>query len=100
MLFRSKDLFREDSGYLDIMSEEIRDQMRALMAEDEMKTYWVDKTDIPELNWEGLKEDQNYYFDDNGNLVLVFDEYEVAPGYMGAQEFTVEKAVFEGMLNG
>lgn len=95
-----KDLFREDSGYLDIMSEEIRDQMRALMAEDEMKTYWVDKTDILELNWEGLKEDQNYYFDDNGNLVLVFDEYEVAPGYMGAQEFTVEKAVFEGMLNG
>ena len=95
-----KDLFREDSGYLDIISEEIRDQMRALMAEDEMKAYWVDQTDIPELNWEGLKEDQNYYFDADGNLVLVFDEYEVAPGYMGAQEFTVEKAVFEGMLNG
>lgn len=95
-----KDLFREDSGYLDIISEEIRDQMRALMAEDEMKAYWVDQTDIPELNWEGLKEDQNYYFDADGNLVLVFDEYEVAPGYMGAQEFTVGKAVFEGMLNG
>lgn len=93
-----RDLFREDSGYREILSEEIRDQMRALMAEDEMKAYWVDQTDLPELNWEGLKEDQNFYFDADGNLVFVFDEYEVAPGYMGAQEFTVEKAVFEGML--
>lgn len=93
-----RDLFREDSGYQEILSEEIRDQMRTLMAEDEMKAYWVDQTDLPELNWEGLKEDQNFYFDAEGNLVFVFDEYEVAPGYMGAQEFTVEKAVFEEML--
>ncbi len=93
-----KDLFREDSGYNEIISEEIRNQMRTLMAEDEMNAYWVDKTDIPDLNWEGLKEDQNFYFDADGDLVLVFDEYEVAPGYMGAQEFIVNKTVFEGML--
>lgn len=93
-----KDLFREDSGYNEVISEEIRNQMRTLMAEDEMNMYWVDSTDMPELNWQGLKEDQNYYFDADGNIVIVFDEYEVAPGYMGAQEFTVEKAVFEDML--
>ena len=33
-----------------------------------------------------------------GNLVIAFDEYEVAPGYMGAQEFTVEKGIFENLL--
>lgn len=93
-----KDLFREDSGYNEVISEEIRNQMRTLMAEDEMNMYWVDSTDMPELNWQGLREDQNYYFDADGNIVIVFDEYEVAPGYMGAQEFTVEKAVFEDML--
>ena len=95
-----RDLFQENSDYQEVMSEDIRNQMRALMAEDEMNMYWVDSEDMPELNWQGLREDQNFYFDADGNIVIVFDEYEVAPGYMGAQEFTVEKAVFEGLLKG
>lgn len=90
-----KDLFLENCDYNTLISENIREQMRAQMAEDESKAYWVDKTDMPGLNWKGLKEDQNFYFDASENLVIVFDEYEVAPGYMGAQEFTVEKAVYE-----
>lgn len=93
-----KDLFQENSGYNELMSENIREQMKALMAEDEMNVYWVDYADVPEWNWQGLKENQNFYFDENENIVIVFDEYEVAPGYMGAQEFTVEKEVFETML--
>ncbi len=94
------DLFREDSNYNEILSENIREQMKAKMAEDENNIYWVDNTDIPEWNFERLKEDQNFYFDGEGNIVISFDEYEVAPGYMGAQEFTVEKEVFEGLLKG
>lgn len=93
-----KDLFRADSGWQEVMSENIREQMRALMAADEMNLYWVDSTDTPEWNWQGLKDDQNFYFDAQGNIAIVFDEYEVAPGYMGAQEFMVERAVFEDML--
>lgn len=92
------DLFQENSGYADVISEDIRNQMRAAMAEDEMNMYWVDNTDMPYINWEGIKEDQNFYFDEKENLVFVFDEYEVAPGYMGAQEFTVERSVFENLL--
>ncbi|MCI8358268.1 MAG: DUF3298 domain-containing protein [Lachnospiraceae bacterium] len=92
------DLFQEGSGYAEAVSEDIKEQMRAAMAADEMKAYWVDKTDIPDLNWQGIKEDQNFYLDGDGNLVVVFDEYEVAPGYMGAQEFTVQRSVFENFL--
>ena len=92
------DLFQENSGYADVISENIRNQMRALMADDEMNMYWVDNTDMPDINWEGIKEDQNFYFDGKGNIVFVFDEYEVAPGYMGAQEFMVERSVFEHLL--
>ena len=92
------DLFQKNSGYADVISEDIRNQMRAAMAEDEMNMYWVDNTDMPDINWEGIKEDQNFYFDGKGNIVFVFDEYEVAPGYMGAQEFMVERSVFENLL--
>ena len=63
-----------------------------------MNMYWVDYDEVAEWNFERLKADQNFYFDGTGNLVIVFDEYEVAPGYMGAQEFTVEREVFEGLL--
>ena len=92
------DLFQNNSGYADVISEDIRNQMREAMAEDEMNMYWVDNTDMPDINWEGIKEDQNFYFDGEGNIVFVFDEYEVAPGYMGAQEFMVERSVFENLL--
>lgn len=92
------DLFQENSGYAEVLNEDIRNQMRAAMAEDEMNSYWVDNTDMPEINWTGIKEEQNFYLDEKGNIVVVFDEYEVAPGYMGAQEFTVERGVFENLL--
>lgn len=92
------DLFEADSDYNNLLSENIREQMRAQMAADENKIYWVDYSDVPEWEWHGLKEDQNFYLDEKGNLVFVFDEYEVAPGYMGASEFTVERAVFENLL--
>lgn len=92
------DLFREGSNYREVLSENLKDQMRAKMAEDENNIYWVDYSDVPEWNWERIKEDQNFYFDEAGNIVISFDEYEVAPGYMGAQEFTVEQSVFEKLL--
>ena len=92
------DLFQEGSDYRGLLSENLRDQMRAKMAEDDYNVYWVDYEEVPGLNWEGLKEDQNFYLDEEGNLVIAFDEYEVAPGYMGAQEFTVKREVFESIL--
>lgn len=92
------DLFREGSNYNEVISENIKDQMRAQMAEDEGKVYWVDYEDVPEWNWERMKEDQNFYFDKDGNIVVVFDEYEVAPGYMGASEFMVKREVFAELM--
>lgn len=92
------DLFLENSGYAEVISEDIKNQMREAMAADESRTYWVDSTETSYWNWQGIEEDQNFYLDENGNLVVVFDEYEVAPGYMGAQEFTVERSLFEKIL--
>ena len=46
-------------------------------------------------DWEGVRDDQNYYFDADGRLVLAFDEYEIAPGAMGAPEFTIPDDVWQ-----
>lgn len=92
-----KDIFKEDSDYVNILSENIKMQMKQQMEQDENKIYFLE-TDIEESNFEKIKEDQNFYFNDKNELVLCFDEYEVAPGYMGAVEFTIPKDVTKDIL--
>ena len=82
------EFFGED--YVNKISEQIKTQMRQRMAEDENLTYWIDNEDIPEWNFEAIAENQDFYVDKNGKVVICFNEYEVAPGYMGCVEFIVE----------
>ena len=82
------DFFGED--YVEKISEEVRAQMRKRMAEDENVTYWIDYEDVPEWNFESIAEDQDFYVNKDGKVVICFNEYEVAPGYMGCVEFVME----------
>ena len=81
-------VFGED--YVETISEEVRAQMRKRMAEDENVTYWIDYEDVPEWNFESIAEDQDFYVNKDGKVVICFNEYEVAPGYMGCVEFVME----------
>lgn len=81
------EFFGED--YIEIISEEVSSQMRQRMAEDENVIYWIDYEDIPEWNFTSIAEDQDFYVNADGNVVICFDEYEVAPGYMGCVEFVI-----------
>ncbi len=82
------DFFGED--YVETISEEVSAQMRKRMAEDENVTYWIDYEDVPEWNFESIAEDQDFYVNKDGKVVICFNEYEVAPGYMGCVEFVME----------
>ena len=83
------EFFGED--YVKTVSEEVKAQMRSRMEEDENVFYWIDYEDVPEWNFESIAEDQDFYVNKDGNVVICFDEYEVAPGYMGCVEFVVEQ---------
>ena len=54
---------------------------------DENVVYWLDDEDIREWNLEKIATDQDFYINAEGKVVICFDEYEVAPGYMGCVEF-------------
>ncbi|MBS5546725.1 MAG: DUF3298 domain-containing protein [Lachnospiraceae bacterium] len=88
------DVLGNDSGRLDAVSNNIKEQMRAQMAADSQISYFLD-SDMPDFDFKGLTGQENFYFNSNGELVIVFDEYEVAPGYMGAVEFVIPKSVTE-----
>ena len=86
-----KDLFREDADYSAALSEEVRRQMEARMAADSDASYFPEE--LTEIG-----PDQNFYFNEDGELVLVFDEYTIAPGSMGMPEFAIPTDVYEILL--
>lgn len=92
-----KDIFKDGSDYVDILSQNIKEQMKQQMDSDESKSYFLND-EIEENNFNKIKEDQNFYFNKDNNLVICFDEYEVAPGYMGTVEFIIPSDVVENIL--
>ncbi len=92
------ELFADNSGR-DLLAEEIRRQMRERMEEDEDAVFWLDEPD-PEMNFgaDSLDDHQNFCFASTGELVIPFDKYEVAPGYMGCPSFTIPPEVTERVL--
>lgn len=93
-----EDLFAEGSDYISAISENIKTQMREQMAADEGVIYFLDNDDMPEFNFQGITEQTNFYFNEKDELVIAFDEYEVAPGSMGAPEFVIPQEVTAAIL--
>lgn len=86
-----KDLFTENSDYITTISENIKQQMKEQMAQDENIIYWVDSDDMPELNFEKITDETQFYLNHNGEVVICFNEGDVAPMYMGCREFIIPK---------
>ena len=92
------DLFQEDADYITAISENIKTQMKEQMAVDEGVMYFVEGDDMPGDGFEQIQSDQDFYFNEDGEIVIEFDEYEVSPGYMGIVSFTIPKSVTETLL--
>lgn len=86
------ELFADSAKALEAVSENIMQQMASQMAQDEKISYFY-QTDMPDLDFKGLTGEESFYLNENGELVIAFNEYDVAPGYMGAVEFTIPKTV-------
>lgn len=90
------DLFAADSDYIARISQDIKAQMKRRMAEDDGQCYFVD-TDMPEDDFVQIAADQNFYYNQDGQLVIAFDEYQVAPGSMGCPQFVIDEAVLRAL---
>lgn len=93
-----KDICKTDVDYKNILTEEIKRQMREQMKKNENVVYFIDDEDIPEVNWTGITDEANFYFNDEGKLTFVFDKYEAAPGYMGSFEFVIPDEIANTVL--
>jgi hypothetical protein len=82
------DMFADGSDYKQVISDNIISQMREKMAEDENNIYWLDDED-PDMNFTGIEEDVSFYVNENDEIVICFQEGDVAPMYMGNVEFAI-----------
>ena len=87
------DLFEDDS-YIETISEEIKRQMRSEMAEDENAVYWLDDPELSFWNFEQIAADQSFYISSAGELIICFNEGDVAPMYMGCVTFDMPMEVW------
>ena len=90
------DLFNTDN-FSDILLEEIKKQMQEQMENDENISYWINNSGIGE-DFATVSADHNFYWNENGDLVIIFDKYEVGPGSMGTPEFVIDKGVIRDIL--
>lgn len=88
-----KDLFKEGTDYITPISENIKKQMREQMKADENIMYWVDDKDVPEWNFKQITEETSFYINGENDVVIAFNEGDVAPMYMGCVEFVIPKDV-------
>lgn len=87
-----KDIFTEGADYITPISENIKTQMQEQMDADENVYYWL-HDEFEEWNFKSIKEDQSFYLDEEGNIVINFNEGDVAPMYMGVVEFKIPEEV-------
>ncbi|MFZ7103774.1 MAG: DUF3298 domain-containing protein [Peptococcaceae bacterium] len=90
----------KDGSYVEIISEEIKKQMLAQHQADENKIYWVRgiELDFSFEPFDKISAEQNFYINSEGKLVVSFDKYEIAPGYMGILEFEIPTEILADLL--
>ena len=92
------DFFQPESNYIFPISREIKAQMAEQMKAGEGDYFLPGGIWPDEDCFQSIEADQNFYIDDSGRLVIVFEEYEVAPGSMGTPEFVIPTDVLDGLL--
>ena len=82
-----KDLLNEDE--MKKIEAYILKTMQSQMEQDK-KIEYVIENDLKLITGES-----NFYFNENNDLVIVYNKYEIAPGYMGCPEFIIPKDIYE-----
>lgn len=75
-------------NYKEMVNEQVTDQIQEQMAAG-THSYFIDE-DTGALEFQSISDHQNFYINQEGKPVVVFDKYEIAPGSEGFPEFVIE----------
>jgi len=86
-----------DNRFYERIEQEIQKQMRTEMEQNSDLIYWTEDSVIGKY-LRSVSPDHNFYWNKDGDLVIPFDKYEIAPGYMGTPEFTISKELLKDVM--
>lgn len=96
-LLTLKDLFKENADYVTVLSDYILKEMIRQNKEEDAMFFTKDEPDYNVEGFKKIKKNQNFYINNDGNLVICFDKYEVAAGAQGSPEFVIPQKVISGI---
>lgn len=89
-----KELLGDDA--YEYASENVKTQMEERVAENpDALMYWGindngdELEDVEGFDFPGVTETTPFYINEDGNVVISYNKYDAAPGYMGIQEFVI-----------
>lgn len=87
------DLFPEGADYITPISDEIIRQMEA----GPEGSYFIAENEEDGEGFSKISPEQNFYINEEGCIVICFEEYEVGPGSIGAPKFTIPKDITDAI---
>ncbi|WP_080797548.1 RsiV family protein [Arabiibacter massiliensis] len=93
------DLFAPGADYVGAVSAEVLRQMAEQVDAGTADYFIPGGIWRPDECFQSIAADQHFYIDDANRLVIVFDEYEVAPGRAGMPEFAIPASALAGLLS-
>ena len=88
-------LFKAGADYEAVINAYLIAEMERLN-ESEGGMFFVGEQDVE--RFEGIRADQSFFVNESGNIVICFDEYEVASGAQGSPEFELPREVTADIL--
>jgi hypothetical protein len=95
LLITLPSLFKDDS-YIHSISEYILKEMKQQINAEDV-SYFIKNENDPD-GFEKIDKYQNFYINQQHQLVICFNEYEIAPGYMGTIEFPIPTPLIKDHL--
>ncbi|MBC1520059.1 DUF3298 and DUF4163 domain-containing protein [Listeria aquatica] len=89
------DLFKNDR-YISLIQANIQEQMKKQTEADPNKIYWDENELKAALSEKNLA--KRFYINAKNELVFSFNDYEVAPGYMGTVSFVIPTSLLQNDL--
>lgn len=74
--------------YKELINPQITQQIKEREAADENQMFFHDYG----LEFKTIADNQNFYINNSNEVIIVFDKYEIAPGYMGFPEFILSSS--------
>lgn len=80
------------TNYISTANESIIKQMKARVVENSDYVYWgvTEQEDSGMAGFTSVDDNTKFYLNDEGKVVICYDKYEIAPGFMGKQEFIID----------